>query len=106
MIERFASAYRDSSTVTPGSDVAVSTAVQGDDVVVVVRDHGPGMSEQDRAHAFDRFYSGRGVDGVDGSGIGLAIVKRATERAGGTVAVESREGDGATFTIRLPHAVA
>ena len=78
----------------PGSDVSVSTAVQGDDVVVEVRDHGPGMSDQDRAHAFDRFYRGRGVDEVDGSGIGLAIVKRATERAGGTVSVESREGDG------------
>jgi two-component system, OmpR family, sensor kinase len=90
----------------PGSEVAVSTAVEGDDVVVVVRDRGPGMREQDRVHAFDRFYRGRGVDGVDGSGIGLAIVKRATERAGGTVSVESREGDGAAFTIRLPRAVA
>jgi signal transduction histidine kinase len=90
----------------PGSDVAVSTAVQGDDVVVVVRDHGPGMSDQDRAHAFDRFYRGHGVDGVDGSGIGLSIVKRATERAGGTVSVESREGAGAAFMIRLPRAVA
>ncbi|MEA2720967.1 MAG: two-component system, OmpR family, sensor kinase [Candidatus Eremiobacteraeota bacterium] len=90
----------------PASEVAVSTAVQGDDVVVVVRDRGPGMSEHDRAHAFDRFYRGRGVDGVDGSGIGLAIVKRATERAGGTVSVDSRQGDGAAFTIRLPRAVA
>ncbi len=90
----------------PDSDVAVSTAVEGDDVVVVVRDRGPGMPEHDRAHAFDRFYRGRGVEGVDGSGIGLAIVKRATERAGGTVSVESREGDGAAFTIRLPRAVA
>ncbi|HEY0395655.1 MAG TPA: HAMP domain-containing sensor histidine kinase [Candidatus Elarobacter sp.] len=89
----------------PGSDVAVSTTVEGDDVVIVVRDRGPGMSQQDQAHAFDRFYRGRGVDGVDGSGIGLAIVKRATERAGGTVSVESREGDGTAFTIRLPHAV-
>ena len=90
----------------PGSDVAVSTAVQGDEIVVVVRDHGPGISEHDRAHAFDRFYRGHGVDGVDGSGIGLAIVKRATERSGGTVSVESREGDGAAFTIRLPRAIA
>jgi two-component system OmpR family sensor kinase len=89
----------------PGSDVAVSTTVEGDDVVIVVRDRGPGMSQQDQAHAFDRFYRGRGVDGVDGSGIGLAIVKRATERAGGSVSVESREGDGTAFTIRLPHAV-
>jgi signal transduction histidine kinase len=90
----------------PASEVAVSTAVQGDDVVVVVRDRGRGMSEQDQARAFDRFYRGRGVDDVDGSGIGLAIVKRATERSGGTVSVESREGDGTQFTIRLPRVVA
>ncbi|HEY0615220.1 MAG TPA: HAMP domain-containing sensor histidine kinase [Candidatus Elarobacter sp.] len=90
----------------PGSAVAVSTAVQGDDVVVVVRDHGPGMDSQDRAHAFDRFYRGRAATGgADGSGIGLAIVKRATERSGGTVSVESGDGDGTQFTIRLPHAV-
>jgi signal transduction histidine kinase len=88
----------------PGSEVAVSTSVQGDDVVVVVRDRGPGMSEQDQAHAFDRFYRGRGVGEADGSGIGLAIVKRATERSGGTVTVESRDGEGAAFTIRLPRA--
>jgi anti-sigma regulatory factor (Ser/Thr protein kinase) len=86
----------------PGSAVAVSTALQGDDVVVVVRDHGPGMSEQDQTHAFDRFYRGHAVDGIDGSGIGLAIVKAATERSGGTVSVESRAGGGAAFMIRLP----
>jgi two-component system OmpR family sensor kinase len=90
----------------PGTEVAVSTTVQGDDVVVVVRDRGPGLSEQDQAHAFDRFYRGHGVEAVDGSGIGLAIVKRATERAGGTVSVESRQGIGAAFTIRLPRAIA
>jgi two-component system, OmpR family, sensor kinase len=90
----------------PGSDVAVTAALHGDDVVVEVRDHGPGMSNRDQAHAFDRFYRGQGVNGVEGSGIGLAIVKSATERAGGTVSVESGEGDGAAFTIRLPRAIA
>ena len=90
----------------PGSEVAVSTALQGDDVVVVVRDHGPGMSAHDQAHAFDRFYRGNAVDGVDGSGLGLAIVKAGAERSGGTVSVESRAGEGAAFVIRLPRAAA
>ncbi len=88
----------------PGSDVAVSTIVDGDEVVVVVRDRGPGMSEQDQAHAFDRFYRGRGIAEVEGTGLGLAIVKRAVHRAEGTIAVESRTGEGTQFTIRLPHA--
>lgn len=90
----------------PGSEVTVTATVQGDVVVLAVRDNGPGMSVQDQAHAFDRFYRGRGIDGVDGSGIGLAIVKRATERAGGTVSIDSREGAGAALTMRLPRAMA
>lgn len=89
----------------PGAEVDVSTAVQDDEVVLVVRDYGPGMSEQDVAHAFDRFYrgSGRGDDVVvEGSGLGLAIAKRAIQRAEGTIALESRMGEGTQFTIRLP----
>jgi signal transduction histidine kinase len=72
--------------------------------VIVVSDRGPGMSERDQTHAFDRFYRGRGNDGVEGSGLGLAIVKRAVQRADGTIELESREGDGTAFTIRLPRA--
>jgi two-component system OmpR family sensor kinase len=87
----------------PGSDVAVSTAVHGNEVLIVVSDDGPGMSEQDRAHAFDRFYRGRsGCAEVEGSGLGLAIVKRAVQRSDGTITLQSREGAGAQFTIRLP----
>jgi signal transduction histidine kinase len=88
----------------PGAEVSVSTAVLGDDVVLVVRDRGPGMSQLDQAHAFDRFYRGADHDDVDGSGLGLAIVKRAVERADGTIALESREHQGSQFTIRLPRA--
>jgi two-component system OmpR family sensor kinase len=86
----------------PGSKVAVSAAIDGDEVVIVVRDRGPGMSERDQAHAFDRFYRGRGNGEVEGSGLGLAIVKRAVRRFNGTIALESRAGEGTQFTIRLP----
>jgi two-component system OmpR family sensor kinase len=88
----------------PGADVSVSTAVDGDEVVVVVRDRGPGMSSQDQAHAFDRFYRGRSGIEVEGSGLGLAIVKGAVQRSDGTIALESRDGAGTTFTIRFPRA--
>jgi two-component system, OmpR family, sensor kinase len=87
-----------------GSKVTLSTEVNGNEVLLVVSDHGPGMSEQDQAHAFDRFYRGRSNGDVEGTGLGLAIVKRAVHRAEGTIAVESREGEGTRFTIRLPHA--
>jgi two-component system OmpR family sensor kinase len=88
----------------PGSKVTLSTAVDGNEVLLIVGDHGPGMSDQDQAHAFDRFYRGRSNGDVEGTGLGLAIVKRAVHRAEGTIAVESREGEGTQFTIRLPHA--
>jgi two-component system OmpR family sensor kinase len=88
----------------PESKIAVSTDVRGDEVMLAVRDRGPGMSERDQAHAFDRFYRGRGNGDVDGTGLGLAIVKRAVQRSEGTIALESREGEGTTFTIRLPRA--
>jgi two-component system OmpR family sensor kinase len=88
----------------PGAEVAVSTEVLGDDVVLVVRDDGPGMSAQDQAHAFDRFYRGNTNVEAEGSGLGLAIVKRAVQRSEGTIVLESREHEGTRFTIRLPRA--
>lgn len=86
----------------PGAAVSVSTALQGDEVVLVVRDDGPGMSPQDQAHAFDRFYRGQANADVDGIGLGLSIVKRAVQRSEGSIVLESREREGSRFTIRLP----
>jgi signal transduction histidine kinase len=88
----------------PGAAVNVSTALQGDEVVVIVRDDGPGMSSQDQAHAFDRFYRGHTNGEVEGTGLGLSIVKRAVQRSEGTIVLESREHEGSRFTIRLPRA--
>ncbi|MBV8148951.1 MAG: HAMP domain-containing histidine kinase, partial [Candidatus Eremiobacteraeota bacterium] len=81
-------------------DVAVR--VNGDDasVFVEVRDEGPGMSHQDAARAFDRFYRGS-QRSVEGSGLGLAIAKRAVERARGTISVETSAG-GSRFRVSLP----
>ena len=56
----------------PGGIVEV--AVSGRELVV--RDHGPGIAEDDLPHVFDRFYRSRAARGMPGSGLGLAIVKR------------------------------
>jgi two-component system, OmpR family, sensor kinase len=88
----------------PGTEIIATTALDGNDVVLVVADRGPGMSEQDQTHAFDRFYRGRADGEVDGSGLGLAIAKRAVQRSEGTIALESRVGQGTRFTIRIPRA--
>ncbi|HXM05899.1 MAG TPA: sensor histidine kinase, partial [Candidatus Acidoferrum sp.] len=70
-------------------------------IVVSVRDEGPGMSESERVHAFERFYRGDERGEITGTGLGLAIAKRAVERAGGDIAIDSAPGHGTTLTIRL-----
>jgi signal transduction histidine kinase len=68
---------------------------------IAVTDEGPGMSETERLHAFERFYRGDQRGEIAGSGLGLAIAKRAVERAGGTIGIESAPGHGTTVTITL-----
>jgi signal transduction histidine kinase len=70
---------------------------------VAVRDHGIGIPSGDLERVFDRFSRGSNVpEPIGGSGIGLTSIRQIVERHGGTVAVESREGEGSTFTVRLP----
>ncbi|MEA2192344.1 MAG: two-component system, OmpR family, sensor histidine kinase MprB [Solirubrobacteraceae bacterium] len=66
-----------------------------------VRDHGPGIPKDDRAHVFDRFYRGATARGRPGSGLGLAIVRQVAETHGGTIAVEEGAGGGSRFVLRL-----
>jgi two-component system, OmpR family, sensor histidine kinase MprB len=70
--------------------------------VLTVRDEGPGIDPTDLPHIFDRFYRSREARTLPGSGLGLSIVRRAAERHGGTVEVDSVLGDGTTFTMTLP----
>jgi signal transduction histidine kinase len=69
--------------------------------VISVRDEGPGMSESERVHAFERFYRGDQRGEIAGTGLGLAIAKRAVERAGGDIAIDSAPGKGTAVTITI-----
>jgi len=72
-------------------------------VVLVVQDEGLGIPVADVPHVFERFHRGGNVAGqIGGSGIGLAGVSQIVEQHGGTLGVQSDEGQGATFTVRLP----
>ncbi|MFF9350796.1 sensor histidine kinase [Streptomyces sp. NPDC014734] len=80
----------------------------GDQIEIAVTDQGIGISEKDRERVFERFYR---VDparsrATGGTGLGLAIVKHVAASHGGEVTVWSSEGQGSTFTLRLPEAVA
>jgi two-component system, OmpR family, sensor histidine kinase MprB len=81
----------------PGSEVELQVR----DGLVVVRDHGPGIDEEDLPYVFDRFYRARSARGLPGSGLGLAIVRQVAEAHSGEVVAERAEGGGTRMTLRL-----
>jgi two-component system, OmpR family, sensor kinase len=86
-----------------GTEVAIvveGPTAAGDPVVVVhVRDQGPGMTPNEREHAFDRFWQGQ--DRVGGSGLGLAIVQQLAESSGGNVELAEGDGGGLDAAVTL-----
>lgn len=84
----------------PGAPINV-TIVNNSDVIVRVRDRGPGMDEFTAAHAFDRFFRGADRGEIPGCGLGLPIVQRIVERAGGRAVLDSAPGSGTTIELRL-----
>ena len=71
------------------------------DANVTVRDHGPGIDEEDLPYVFDRFYRASSARGLPGSGLGLAIVRQVAVAHGGTVTAERAEGGGTRMTLSL-----
>ena len=88
----------------PGSAIRVRARTDGTWVDVAVRDRGMGIPRRDLERIFERFYRvdrARSRD-TGGTGLGLAIVRHVASNHRGEVRVESREGVGSTFTLRLP----
>jgi len=85
-----------------GGQVTVSAAAQDGEVAIAVRDTGIGISADDQTRIFERFYKAAEARGRPGSGLGLAIVKHIVQAHGGRATVESRPGQGSTFTVVLP----
>jgi two-component system sensor histidine kinase MprB len=75
--------------------------VQVRDGQVVVRDHGPGIDDEDLPFVFDRFYRARAARGLPGSGLGLAIVRQVAEAHGGGVLAERAEGGGTRVVLKF-----
>ncbi|MFN8121563.1 MAG: ATP-binding protein [Thermoleophilia bacterium] len=85
----------------PDGEVRVALAREGRWVVLTVADRGPGMTPQQIASAFERFWTTRGREG---SGLGLAIVEQLAQACGGTAALRPRDGGGLVAEVRLPSA--
>jgi len=72
--------------------------------VLTVRDHGPGIPADELPHVFDRFWRSPSARALPGSGLGLSIVARTVEQAGGQVTLGRADGGGTIATVRLPGA--
>jgi signal transduction histidine kinase len=87
-----------------GGAVMIGSTSDGDSTWILVRDTGQGMSEDDTAGLFERFYRTRTTRaaGVHGTGLGLAISRDIARAHGGDITVRSTPGVGSTFLVRLP----
>lgn len=86
----------------PGDNIWLSSWATDGDLIIEVRDDGPGVERADLPRLFERFYKGDKARTTEGAGLGLAIVKHIVQAHGGTVAAASVAGRGACFRLRLP----
>ncbi len=86
-----------------GSEIVVSARLEGDELLISVKDHGPGIEADEFDRVFDKFYRSRrgNGDGTSGTGMGLAIARGIIEAHGGRIWVDSGFGQGAVFTLAL-----
>ena len=82
--------------------VKFSAEAADGEVRVTVSDSGIGISPRDKERIFSKYYRGAGATGFKGTGLGLTISKAIVEAHGGSIDVESSEGAGSVFTVRLP----
>jgi signal transduction histidine kinase len=84
--------------------IFVSLDETDDDVTISIKDQGPGIAAEDQHRMFDHFQKLRNkpTDGESSTGLGLAIAKKIVDVHGGRINVESKAGDGATFSFSLP----
>src|SRR5882672_4044764 len=86
----------------PGSEVTLSLARRGEQVVIEIQDRGIGIPLEDQPRMFESFHRASNVENRPGTGLGLAIVKKAVELHGGEITLKSAVGSGTRFTVTLP----
>ena len=87
-----------------GSEIHVSARLEGDELLIRVKDHGPGLEADEFDRVFEKFYRSTRMNGdcTSGTGMGLAIARGIIEAHGGRIWVDSKIGHGAVFTFGLP----
>jgi CheY-like chemotaxis protein len=82
-----------------GGEITIRVGVEAPHVKLTVQDNGPGIPRKDKGRIFEPFWT---TKGCKGTGMGLSGSLGIVQRHGGTISVESREGEGALFTVVLP----
>lgn len=83
------------------AEIHVTSSVAGNKVTISVKDFGIGIPEDDQKHLFTEFFRGGNVEGIQGTGLGLCIVKKYIELIGGTIHFTTKSGEGSVFTIEF-----
>jgi two-component system OmpR family sensor kinase len=92
---------------SPGDSlIRISARIESERAIITVEDNGLGIPDADIDRLFERYYRGSNVSGIVGTGVGLNLVKMVVDLHGGDILVESVEGKGSRFTVRLPIAPA
>ena len=71
-------------------------------VAIAIQDNGIGIAEEDIPYLFDTFFRGKNASNIQGTGLGLPIIKRYLNLLQGNIEVQSALGEGTTFTVVLP----
>lgn len=82
--------------------VSLMTALDNNAVTLIVKDEGIGIPQTEQPYIFEKFYRAKNVTNIQGTGLGLNIVKKLVELSGGMINFTSKINDGTTFTISLP----
>jgi signal transduction histidine kinase len=97
-----ANVAENSAKHTRTGEIVLEARENGTTTVIEIRDTGPGMTDEERARAFQRFY--RSSNGTDGFGLGLAIAEEAAHAIGGTIELDSELGTGTRVRVAVPSA--
>jgi signal transduction histidine kinase len=82
--------------------VYIETQTSDEELVITVRDEGFGIPEEDQPHLFSTFFRAKNVSNIQGTGLGLPIVKRYVNLLKGDIEMKSKLNEGSVFIIHLP----
>jgi signal transduction histidine kinase len=85
-----------------GKTIYIDCNCDGNGISFIIKDEGIGIPKEDQKHMFDRFFRASNAGNVQGTGLGLNIVKRYVELLGGRISFSSQADDGSTFSVWIP----